>query len=269
MFLEAYGQVAVQNSSFSPAIDAMLETKPSNCRPPASRLAAASSTLQASAASAGSRTRPWSRASGPTTQRRYAQLLTPTASRSAEAFQRAGYRIVNDVPANDRAWTDGEKYYHWEKLYERHNVGYHGPGYNYATMPDQYMFSAAAEARARQAPPDAPCTRRSTRSRATCRGTASPTSDPVERSRQRLDLLPRADTKRTSRSLLVAPQAGAGGLRPLARVLAEHARLVHQALRQEEPREIVVGDQQPLAVVSGQPPTTMCRSRSSPMIRRC
>jgi len=49
---------------------------------------------------------------------------------------------VDVAPADDDHWTDGASYYHYAKLYDRSNLGYHGPGYNYATMPDQYMFAA-------------------------------------------------------------------------------------------------------------------------------
>jgi hypothetical protein len=58
------------------------------------------------------------------------------------AFKRAGWRTVDDVPSNDRAWPDGWSFYHYDKVYDRRNVGYHGPTFTYASMPDQYVLAA-------------------------------------------------------------------------------------------------------------------------------
>ena len=46
------------------------------------------------------------------------------------------------MPANDRDWSVGLSYYHFEKIYDRRNVGYRGPKYAYASMPDQYVLLA-------------------------------------------------------------------------------------------------------------------------------
>jgi phosphatidylglycerophosphate synthase len=142
VFLEAYGQVAVQNSSFSAGIDAMLDKETTQLK--ASGFSARSGFLKSSTFGGVSWLAHSTLESGvwADNTRRYAQLLSTNRFTLSQAFQRAGWRIVDDVPSNDRAWPEGEKYYHWEKIYERHNVGYHGPSYTYASMPDQYMFSA-------------------------------------------------------------------------------------------------------------------------------
>ena len=36
----------------------------------------------------------------------------------------------------------GKTYYHYDKIYDRYQVGYRGPSYTYASMPDQYLFMA-------------------------------------------------------------------------------------------------------------------------------
>ena len=66
VFVEAYGQQAVQGRSFSPEVDAALARATSSWRPPASPPAAASSPRRHTAASAGWRTPPCSRGSGST-----------------------------------------------------------------------------------------------------------------------------------------------------------------------------------------------------------
>ena len=75
-------------------------------------------------------------------QRRYDQLIAANRFTLAQAFKRAGWRTVDDVPSNDRAWPQGESFYHYDKIYDRYQVGYHGPTFTYASMPDQYIFSA-------------------------------------------------------------------------------------------------------------------------------
>ena len=74
--------------------------------------------------------------------RRYAQLLPEKRLTLASAFNRAGWRSVDDVPSNDRPWPEGKAFYHWDRIYDRNQVGYRGPSYSYASMPDQYIYSA-------------------------------------------------------------------------------------------------------------------------------
>ena len=142
MFVEAYGQVAVQGASFSPEVDSALAEGNKRLQAPASPLAAASSPRRRSAASAGWRTPPCSRASGSTTS-----AATTSCSRSnrftlADAFKRAGWRTVDDVPRTTAPGRKGRAFYHYDKIYDRYQVGYHGPTFAYASMPDQYIFSA-------------------------------------------------------------------------------------------------------------------------------
>ena len=76
------------------------------------------------------------------TGQRYNELVSSDRFTLSDAFNRAGWRTINFAPADDDHWTDGSSYYHYAKLYDRTNMGYHGPGYNYAPVPDQYMFAA-------------------------------------------------------------------------------------------------------------------------------
>ena len=142
VFVESYGQVSVQGSSFSPAIDSLLTkgTKQLQTAGFSARSAfvnapgfggiswLAHSTLQSGV---------WAN-----TQQRYNELVSSDRFTLSDAFNRAGWRTINVAPADDDHWTDGSSYYHYAKLYDRRNVGYRGPTYNYAPMPDQYMFAA-------------------------------------------------------------------------------------------------------------------------------
>jgi phosphatidylglycerophosphate synthase len=142
VFVESYGQVSVQGSSFSTAIDALLDNGTKQMRNAgfSTRSAfvnapgfggiswLAHSTLQSGA---------WANS-----QRRYDQLVGTNRFTLSDAFNRAGWRTINFAPADDRSWPEGSSFYHYDKLYDRRDMGYQGPTYNYAPMPDQYMFAA-------------------------------------------------------------------------------------------------------------------------------
>jgi hypothetical protein len=58
------------------------------------------------------------------------------------AFKRAGWRTVAAAPANTEDWPEGQAFYHYDHIYDSRNVGYAGPNFGYATMPDQYTLAA-------------------------------------------------------------------------------------------------------------------------------
>ena len=49
---------------------------------------------------------------------------------------------VADVPSTHGSWPEGKSFYHFEKIWDRDNLGYHGPRYGFSAMPDQYTFQA-------------------------------------------------------------------------------------------------------------------------------
>ena len=75
-------------------------------------------------------------------QLRYNQLVASDRFTLSDAFKKAGWRTVGDVPSNFEAWPEGTSFYHYDQLYDAHNVGYAGPEFSYAQMPDQYILSA-------------------------------------------------------------------------------------------------------------------------------
>ncbi|HET7052058.1 MAG TPA: CDP-alcohol phosphatidyltransferase family protein [Solirubrobacteraceae bacterium] len=142
VFVEAYGQQAVQGTSFSPEVDAALAQ--GDKRLQSAGFSARSGFLTSATYGGISWLAHSSLQSGlwVDSQLRYNQLMSANRFTLAEAFKRAGWRTVDDVPSNDRAWPQGEKYYHYDQIYNRYQVGYHGPTFTYASMPDQYIFSA-------------------------------------------------------------------------------------------------------------------------------
>ncbi len=141
-FVESYGQVAVQGTSFSAGIDAALR------RDTASLARAGWSARSAWLTSPGfggvSQLAHSTLQSGlwVNTELRYAKLVASHRLTLSDAFDKAGWRTVSDSPENDAVWPPGTSFYHFGKLYNRLNVGYHGPAFSYADMPDQYIMSA-------------------------------------------------------------------------------------------------------------------------------
>ena len=126
----------------------------SDCRPPASPPGAPSSPRRRSAAPAGWRTPPLHSGVWVNSQRRYDQLVATDRFTLSQAFERAGWRTVGGVPANNRDWPQGSSFYRYDKVYDQRNLGYLGPRFACASMPDQYVLAALQ--RLELAKPDRP-----------------------------------------------------------------------------------------------------------------
>jgi phosphatidylglycerophosphate synthase len=144
-FIESYGRTAVAGSSFAPGVDATLA---------ASDQALAGAGFQARS---GFLTSPtfggisWlahsTLQSGVwvDSQTRYDQLMTSDHFTLSDAFGRAGWRTVVDVPSNTQDWAPARSFYHYDQVYDSRNVGYVGPKFSYAAMPDQYTLATFAD----------------------------------------------------------------------------------------------------------------------------
>jgi len=141
-FVESYGQTAVQGSSFSPAVDAVLDN--GTMRLQAAGFAARSAFLTSPTFGGISWLAHSTMQSGVWINggRRYDQLTQSHRLTLSKAFNRAGWRTVDVVPANDRDWAQASSFYRYDQVYDRRNVGYLGPSFAYAPMPDQYIFAA-------------------------------------------------------------------------------------------------------------------------------
>jgi phosphatidylglycerophosphate synthase len=140
-FVESYGQVSLQGTTFAPGIEAAISrdnaslagagwsTQSGWLNAPSfggtSQLA--HSTLQAGV---------WVNST-----QRYAELLGTSRFTLSDAFDKAGWRTVSDSPTNG-AWPPGKSFFHYDQLLGRYNVGYHGPTFSYSPMPDQYALAA-------------------------------------------------------------------------------------------------------------------------------
>jgi phosphatidylglycerophosphate synthase len=141
-FVESYGQVAVQGSSFSAGVRDVLSDGTTALAGAgySSRSAflnsptfggiswLAHSTLQSGL---------WI-----PDQRRYETLMASDRFTLSAAFGKAGWRTVADIPSNNRAWPEATSFYGFDQVYDQRNVGYEGPSFSYAAMPDQYTLAA-------------------------------------------------------------------------------------------------------------------------------
>jgi hypothetical protein len=75
-------------------------------------------------------------------QLRYDEVMASSRMTLAGAFRTAGWRTVGDVAPNFKDWPEGRTFYHYDQVYDGRTVGYRGPEFGYADMPDQYILSA-------------------------------------------------------------------------------------------------------------------------------
>jgi phosphatidylglycerophosphate synthase len=140
-FVESYGQVAVQGSSFSPAVDAV--DRQQNAKLTSAGWSTQSAWLSSPTfggiswlAHSTLETGLWV-----TSNQRYNELLASQRFTLSDAFKKAGWHTVADDPSDNTTWVPGTTFYHFDQLFNKANVGYQGPRFSYSTMPDQYTLS--------------------------------------------------------------------------------------------------------------------------------
>ncbi|MFJ8909805.1 sulfatase-like hydrolase/transferase [Amycolatopsis sp. NPDC102389] len=152
-FIESYGRVAVQDSDIAPKVDAVLDA--GTARLKSAGYGSRSAFLTSPTTSAGSWLAHSTFQSGVwvDSQHRYDDFVKTDRLTLGGAFKRAGWETVGVVPAHTEDWPEG-KVYGYDRYYDARNIGYHGPPFSYATMPDQFTLSAFHRAeRARERPP--------------------------------------------------------------------------------------------------------------------
>ena len=142
VFVESYGKVAVQDSSVSPRIDAVLERGNAQLR--AAGFSSRSAFLTSPTFGGLSWLAHSTLQSGVTVngQWRYDQVAGKHRVTLTRAFKRAGWRAVGAMPGNRRAWPEGSTFYRYDQVYDRRNLGYRGPAFGLPPMPDQYTLLA-------------------------------------------------------------------------------------------------------------------------------
>jgi phosphatidylglycerophosphate synthase len=142
VFVENYGRMAVQGTSFSPAIDDLVKTGTRQLQ--ADGFSSRSGWVTSSSFGGGSSLSQATLLSGVWVDSpgRYSQLVASKRFTLSAAFRRAGWRTVADMPATYGPWPDGHSFYRYEKVWDRSNLRYRGPKFDWSPMPDQFALHA-------------------------------------------------------------------------------------------------------------------------------
>jgi hypothetical protein len=140
-FVESYGRDAVEDPEFAPQVGAVLDDGSSRLR--GAGYTSRSAFLTSPTAGGGSWLAHATLLSGLwiDNQQRYNNLLASDRLTLNGAFRRADWRTVGVMPAITRAWPEGS-FFGYDQMYDARNLGYRGPSFSYAPMPDQYTLSA-------------------------------------------------------------------------------------------------------------------------------
>jgi hypothetical protein len=140
-FVESYGRSAVEDPRMAPGVDAMLDAGTRQLD--AAGFSSASGWLTSTTMGGGSWFAHSSLLSGlhvGNTQR-YNTVITSNRLTLTKLFHRADWRTVTELPALQGPWPEGSLY-GYDKIYQGTQLGYRGPSFSWATMPDQYALAA-------------------------------------------------------------------------------------------------------------------------------
>ncbi|HEY8481977.1 MAG TPA: sulfatase [Spirillospora sp.] len=139
-FVESYGRSALEHPEYAAQVGALLDS--GTRRLDEAGFSARSGWLTSPTAGGGSWLAHATLLSGlwVDNEHRYRALVNSDRFTLTHAFRRAGSRTVGLMPAITRAWPEGA-FYGYDKLYDNRNLGYRGPRFAFATMPDQYTLS--------------------------------------------------------------------------------------------------------------------------------
>ena len=139
-FVESYGRDAVENPEFAPQIGAVLEA--GDHRLSAAGFTSRSAFLTSPTAGGSSWLAHATLLSGLwiDDQQRYDALPSSHRMTLTGAFRRANWRTVGVMPGNESAWPQSGSL-GYDRIYDAKEMGYKGPRFSWATMPDQYTLA--------------------------------------------------------------------------------------------------------------------------------
>jgi hypothetical protein len=139
-FVESYGRDAVEDPEFAAQVGAVLEA--GDHRLSAAGFASRSAFLTSPTAGGSSWLAHATLLSGLwiDNQQRYDALPSSHRMTLTSAFRRANWRTVGVMPGNDSAWPESGSL-GYDRIYDANEMGYKGPRFSWATMPDQYTLA--------------------------------------------------------------------------------------------------------------------------------
>ncbi|MEU1007475.1 sulfatase [Streptomyces sp. NPDC005890] len=141
-FVESYGRTALEDPAVAPRIGAVLDEGTAALRTAGFR--ARSGWLRSPVTGGGSWLAHATFLSGLwiSNQQRFHTLTTSDRTTLTGAFRTAGaWRTAGIMPGIDRAWPEGG-FFGLDHVYDRARLGYHGPGFGWSQVPDQFTLEA-------------------------------------------------------------------------------------------------------------------------------
>jgi hypothetical protein len=140
-FVESYGRSAVEDPEYAAQVGAALDA--GNRRLRAAGFASQSAFLTSPTAGGGSWLAHATFLSGVwiSNQQRFRTLVSSDRLTLSSAFRRANWQTAVVMPGTTRAWPEGA-FFGFDRIYAARDLGYSGPNFPMATMPDQYTLSA-------------------------------------------------------------------------------------------------------------------------------
>ena len=138
-FVESYGRSAVEAPGLAPEVDQVLDDGTAALR--AAGFASRSGWLTSPTFGGGSWLAHSTLESGLwiNNQQRYRNLVSSDRLTMTSAFKRIGVHTVSVMPGTTGAWPEG-KFYGYDTVWDSRNLGYQGPRFSWAPMPDQYTL---------------------------------------------------------------------------------------------------------------------------------
>jgi hypothetical protein len=141
-FIESYGRSAIEDPKLNQRVDATLAEGTRQLT--AAGFAARSGFLTSPTAGGGSWLAHATFQSGVwiDNEQRYRSLVSGDRLTLTSAFRKtAAWRTVGVEPGITYAWPEGQ-FYGFDRVYDSHTLGYRGPPFSWATMPDQFTLKS-------------------------------------------------------------------------------------------------------------------------------
>ncbi|WP_448004266.1 CDP-alcohol phosphatidyltransferase [Agromyces bauzanensis] len=144
-FIESYGRVAVEGTGFSTGVQRVLRDGEAQLR--ADGYVSQSAFLTSPTFGGLSWLAHSTFQTGLWVDRQplYSKVIRSDRFTLSRAFGAAGWRTVSVVPSNTEPWSFGTTFYHFDTLLDADNLGYRGPSFGYARIPDQYTWKYFAD----------------------------------------------------------------------------------------------------------------------------
>jgi hypothetical protein len=83
---------------------------------------------------------------------KYSRLMAGERQTLSSLFGEAGWHTAAVIPSNKRDWPEGKAFYGYDQVLDRRGMGYSGPPFGYAAIPDQFTWKVFHDRFGQQSP---------------------------------------------------------------------------------------------------------------------